>query len=319
MQKPCRRIVFLCAAILLFSACDNIPDDVNTGGDDIPVRRVLVSPKTAEVQQGLTRQFTAQVEGYDNAVPGQSVLWSILGRHREDTAIDTTGLLTTSAEEEKNTILNIRAVSSADTTKFGTATVTVTGAPAIESIEVLPNPAMAANRLPCQFAVIVTASGDIAKTVLWTIEGAHKPDTKISETGYLTIAEDEEPGAVLAVKAASTADPLKFGTAEVSIVLMADPLPTLAGTRWLWASWPRTLTFDTEDHLIFDNYSEKPNGAIYDDWYTYDPETGTGTVWGGYPAGDFILINENRNMLFPSYKTYGHGAIFDRIEDMEEE
>jgi formylglycine-generating enzyme required for sulfatase activity len=95
-----------------------------------------------------------------------------------------------------------------------------------------------------------------------------------------------------------------------------DYPPTLAGTSWYWDSpWGmRIITFDTETHAIFDNYSNT-GGEVYDDSYTYAPETGTGTIRGGYPAGDFQLKNDNKLMYFSNYKDYGHSAEFYFMEE----
>ncbi|MDR1585976.1 MAG: hypothetical protein LBS57_00820 [Treponema sp.] len=92
---------------------------------------------------------------------------------------------------------------------------------------------------------------------------------------------------------------------------------TLAGTKWEWDSeyGLRTLDFDSADHLVF--YNDRRDGAEparFDDYYTYDSSTGTGTVTGAYPAGDFALVNDNRVMYFKNFKAYGHGADFTRIE-----
>jgi hypothetical protein len=76
----------------------------------------------------------------------------------------------------------------------------------------------------------------------------------------------------------------------------------------------RIITFDTETHAGFDDYAEA-GGAVFDDWYAYDPETGTGTIGGGYPAGDFMLKDDNKLMFFPDYKSYGHGAEFHLLEE----
>ena len=88
--------------------------------------------------------------------------------------------------------------------------------------------------------------------------------------------------------------------------------PTLVGTQWYWDSpWGmRIITFDTEDHAVFDNY-----GTKHDDPYTYDPALGKGRITGGYPAGDFQLRNGNKIMFFPDYKNYGHSAEFYFMEE----
>jgi hypothetical protein len=92
-----------------------------------------------------------------------------------------------------------------------------------------------------------------------------------------------------------------------------DYLETLVGTEWEWGSQygRRTLEFDSPDHLFF--YNDHGNGAEparLDDYYTYDSSTGTGTIRGEYPAGDFYLAGGNGVMRFTNFKNYGHGADF---------
>jgi hypothetical protein len=95
-------------------------------------------------------------------------------------------------------------------------------------------------------------------------------------------------------------------------------LSTLAGTEWQWDSQfgLRTLEFDTEDHLVFHNDHGNPDEeALHlDDYYTYDSSTGTGTVTGAYPAGDFALVKNNTVMYFNNFRGYGHSADFKRTK-----
>lgn len=86
------------------------------------IEKVVVAPAAAEVKQGETQQFTAEVSGqYD---PDQDVRWTVEGNTSEKTAISAEGLLTVGTDETAKT-MTVRAVSAQDHTKEGTAEVTV--------------------------------------------------------------------------------------------------------------------------------------------------------------------------------------------------
>ncbi|HWR40832.1 MAG TPA: cell wall-binding repeat-containing protein [Patescibacteria group bacterium] len=87
---------------------------------------VTVAPATATVQKGTTHTFIAMVNGTNG--PTQTVTWSVYGNTSLSTVIDASGELTVAADETA-TELTVRATSTYDNTKFGTATVTVTTAP----------------------------------------------------------------------------------------------------------------------------------------------------------------------------------------------
>ena len=96
-----------------------------TNDELIPtVNGVTVSPPTASVAKGRTLSFSATVTGANN--PVQAVSWSIVqtGKHVL-TTIDANGLLSVGHDETLNS-LTVRATSTADTTKHGEATVTLT-------------------------------------------------------------------------------------------------------------------------------------------------------------------------------------------------
>ena len=108
------------AALVGFSmmACD--VDDILP----IPtVTSVTVSPASATVNIGTTRQFTAEVIG--NNSPPQQVTWSIVQAGADPgTTINAAGILTIAAAETL-TSLTVRAASVLDDAMSGTATVTV--------------------------------------------------------------------------------------------------------------------------------------------------------------------------------------------------
>ena len=90
------------------------------------ITSVTVEPSTATVQTDSTQQFNATVSGtgdYD-----QTVTWTVEGAVSDGTTIDQNGLLTVAADETATT-LTVTATSNGDSTKIGTATVTVEPAP----------------------------------------------------------------------------------------------------------------------------------------------------------------------------------------------
>lgn len=88
-----------------------------------PITSVSVSPATATVKKTKIQQFTANVSG---TASDKSVTWSVSGG--SNSTIDQNGLLTVETMETATT-LTVKATSKADSSKFGTATVTVAAAP----------------------------------------------------------------------------------------------------------------------------------------------------------------------------------------------
>jgi len=107
---------------------------VTANFENIPpvVTGVTVSPATAEVYEGGTQQFAATVAGDYN--PPSTVTWSVEaaapGELMNGTGIDADGLLTVAPDQlTTGAALTITATSTYDTTKSGTASVTVTLTP----------------------------------------------------------------------------------------------------------------------------------------------------------------------------------------------
>jgi hypothetical protein len=88
------------------------------------VTGVTVSPNTVTVAKGETQAFTAEVTGTNN--PAQTVTWTVNGGGA-GTTITASGVLTVGAGETATT-LTVKATSTVNITKFGTATVTVIAA-----------------------------------------------------------------------------------------------------------------------------------------------------------------------------------------------
>jgi hypothetical protein len=180
------------------------------------VLAVTVSPATPGVVKGGTQQFSFAVTGPNN--PAQTVTWSVEGGG-EGTGITDAGLLTVAAGETAQT-LTVKAAYTADTTAFGTATVTVyasqTDIPTVSSVSVSPAAASVAKGTALRFSAEVSGSNDPAQTVTWSVEGG-VTGTGITGGGILLVAAGET-AATLTVKAISTVDTAKSGTAAVTII-----------------------------------------------------------------------------------------------------
>ena len=176
---------------------------------------VTVSPSSPNVVKGQTQQFTATVSGNNN--PAQTVTWTVEGG-ATGTSISAGGLLTVGANETAST-LTVRATSTVDPSKFGTAIVKVYASaddlPTVTSVTVSPATATVAKGAAQQFTAAVSGTNNPAQTVTWTVEGGGD-GTSISTGGFLTVGANET-AAALTVRAASTDDPSKSGTATVTV------------------------------------------------------------------------------------------------------
>jgi len=91
------------------------------GRGKVAVTDLTVNPSNTTVTKGQNCQFIATVNGYGN--PSQSVTWRVIGGEN-GTSISSTGLLTIAANESA-TSFSVIATSTVDTSKNGSATITV--------------------------------------------------------------------------------------------------------------------------------------------------------------------------------------------------
>jgi len=121
-------LVFIC--FLLFS-CDlpsSDPPSSDPISSDPTVTSVIVSPANVSVEIEETQQFTVEVQGTDNF--DSSVNWFVNDVQAGDNTIGTiswTGFYTASLTIPDPSTVIVKAVSVQDSTKFGTASVTITG------------------------------------------------------------------------------------------------------------------------------------------------------------------------------------------------
>jgi hypothetical protein len=176
------------------------------------VLSVSVTPETAEVMQGETEQFTAEVVVKDGAA--QTITWKVTGGNT-GTTISASGLLTVAANETA-TALTVTATSTFDTDKQDEATVTVVLAPAVLSVSVTPKTASVKQGETEQFTATVTVQANADNTVTWKVTGG-STGTTISAAGLLSVATDET-ATTLTVTATSTFDTDKHDNATITVV-----------------------------------------------------------------------------------------------------
>lgn len=189
---------------------------------NIQVDTVNVTPGTAEMAKGGTRQFTAAVTGKNN--PPDTVNWTVDGNKSNGTKISRKGVLTVAANETAGNI-TVRATSTWDHTKYMKVSVQIEGnQPKVDSVNVTPKAVNVQAGKNQQFKAQVAARNGAPEAVTWSVSGNKSSSTKISNAGLLTVAANET-AAKLTVKAESTLDKSKYGEAEVTVTKAAKPVP----------------------------------------------------------------------------------------------
>jgi hypothetical protein len=185
------------------------------------VTGVSVSPTEPDAEQGEDITFTANVSVTGGADTGFN--WSVTGNTSTGTSItkqpDGTGKLTVAADEAVTTTtpITVKATSTFDGNKFGTAAVTVFAVgtkPTYISVDVSPATPTVQRGGTEPFTATVNGTNSPAQTVTWSVEGA-LAGTTISNDGVLTVAANE-PASTLTVRATSTKAAVS-GTATVTI------------------------------------------------------------------------------------------------------
>ena len=219
----------------LYVIANSITDPTKSGSVAVTiiiptVTGVTVSPSGQTAERGKTLQFTAQVVGTNN--PGNAVTWKVSsnaagsGAVTSGTSINANGLLTISPNETAST-LYVFANSAADTTKSGSASVTVIAAAAtVTRVTVSPSGQSITKGRTLQFTAQVTGTNNPDSTVTWRVSsnaagtGAVTSGTSINANGLLAVSANET-ASTLYVIASSVADTTKSGSASVTVTAAA--------------------------------------------------------------------------------------------------
>ena len=180
---------------------------------------ISISPTTASVAPGATKQFTATVKGSSNT----SATWSVQEGATGGT-ITAAGLYTAPASAGS---FHVVATSAADTSKTASATVTVTGSASGVTVTIdPPSPTVPASGTQ-QFTATVTGSSNTAVT--WSVGESSSGET-VNDGLYVAPAL----AGTYHVTATSVAEPTASATATVTVnvtLTVTPPTPTVAPGR----------------------------------------------------------------------------------------
>ncbi|MDR1973587.1 MAG: autotransporter-associated beta strand repeat-containing protein [Bacteroidales bacterium] len=271
------------------------------------VNSVTVNPTTASVEQGQSQQFTAIVDAAGGA--SIAVDWTVDGATSASTFINASGLLTVGGDEPTTSTLTIKATSQFNSATYGTATVTVTAAPAtpeVISVTVTPATASVQKGATQQFEATVNAVGGASTDVTWTVDGATSAGTFINASGLLTVGADES-AETLTVIATSNFDGFKFGQATVTVTA-APATPEVISVTVN----PATASVEQGQSQQFIAIVDAAGGAsIAVDW-TVDGATSAGTfinasglltVGGDEPTTSTLTVKATSQFNSTAYGT----------------
>ena len=140
--------------------------------------------------------------------------------------------------------------------------------PTVSSVEVSPSAVSVKKESTRQFSATVVGTNNPAQTVNWTVEGKNNAGTTISNTGLLSVATGET-AASLSVKAVSTVDNGKSGSAQVTVTT-GDPAGTYTVT---FATYGGTAVaaetgLNSGAKLYVNGYTSTRSGYTFAGWYS---------------------------------------------------
>ncbi len=189
-----------------------------------PAVTVSVQPASANIFLGATQQFQATVAGTSNSSVTWEVNGSVSGNAQAGT-ISSTGLYTAPAILPSPPSVTITAISAADATASGSATVTLT-----DSIAVTISPLAAT--VPTGgaqvFIASISGSGGAATGLAWSVNGIAGGNTTVGTvvaggagTALYTAPLLPPSPPIVSVTAASVADSSKSASASVTVTCSA--------------------------------------------------------------------------------------------------
>ncbi len=177
--------------------------------------QVTVAPANSSVVLGNTVAFNATVTGTSDS----GVTWSVNGIAGGSAAtgrISADGVYTAPADLPDPATVNVTATSRADTSKSGSASVTVTSDIALS---VAPNPASLELGATLSFHAAVSSSGHPDTAVRWSVAGAACPNAcgAVDANGNYTAPPILPSAPSVVLTAQSVADPSKQASVAVTI------------------------------------------------------------------------------------------------------
>ncbi len=182
---------------------------------------VGVSPAQVVLATGGQQQFSAKVTGTSNT----SVTWGVSGIGCVGSScgsISASGLYTAPNSVPTSSAITITAVSVANPSKSGSASLVVQSASSV-TVSVSPKTAQVGTGGQLQFSATVTGSTNAA--VVWSVSGTTCSGLAcgtISAAGLYTAPATLPTSPAITVKATATADPSASASAKVTLVVAAS-------------------------------------------------------------------------------------------------
>lgn len=185
---------------------------------DPEINSVEVSPNAVTVAPGSVITFAAIVNGSEEL--SKEVTWSISGQRDPNTKITSDGVLTIGADEDAM-MIRVTARSVIDTSKYGTATISIDEeAPILQQVTgfyLEPIEATVIKDHSLRFQAIVTGVNITNHDATFTVSGNQSPQTIITPEGVLYV-DKEETSALLIVTGTCAADPKFTDTSLVTVI-----------------------------------------------------------------------------------------------------
>lgn len=185
---------------------------------DPEINSVEVSPNAVTVAPGSVITFAAIVNGSEEL--SKEVTWSISGQRDPNTKITSDGVLTIGADEDAM-MIRVTARSIVDTSKYGTATISIDEeAPILQQVTgfyLEPIEATVIKDHSLRFQAIVTGVNITNHDATFAVSGNQSPQTIITPEGVLYV-DKEETSALLIVTGTCAADPNFTDTSLVTVI-----------------------------------------------------------------------------------------------------
>ena len=185
---------------------------------DPEINSVEVSPNAVTVAPGSVITFAAIVNGSEEL--SKEVTWSISGQRDPNTKITSDGVLTIGTDEDAM-MIRATARSIVDTSKYGTATISIDEeAPILQQVTgfyLEPIEATVIKDHSIRFQAIVTGVNITNHDATFAVSGNQSPQTIITPEGVLYV-DKEETSALLIVSGTCAADPNFTDTSLVTVI-----------------------------------------------------------------------------------------------------
>ena len=225
------------AAVLLTPTSASM---VSTSGNANPCAvTVTVVPATATIQANATQQFTATVANSTNTAVSWNVN-NVPGGNATVGTVSATGLYT-APSVTSNLVVSVSAVWAVDTTRVGSAQVTVIP-PRPVTVTVAPSTATVQTNATQQFTATVANSTNTA--VNWSVNnvaGGNATVGTVSATGLYT-APSVTSNLAVSVSAAWAGDATRFGSAQVTVTPVPVTVDVAPSTASIQASATQQFT-----------------------------------------------------------------------------